>query len=78
MKKIGVGSAQSLHLANSHTAPNPLSTEVIVNEPIGDSDRRSLKILAGYSHPKDVQQQVVVDVIEECESNDQLRSSGKN
>lgn len=81
VKKIGGGgSAQSLHLATSLAASNPLTTEVvIVNEPVADSDRRSLKILAGYSHPKDLQQQqhqVIGDLVEECESNDQLRSSG--
>lgn len=65
---------QSLHLPSSFTAPSPLSTEVIVSEPVAltEVDRRSLKVLAGYSHPKDLQ----VDVVEECESNDQLRSSG--
>lgn len=79
-----LGSIRSLHLPTSQTAPSPLSTEIIGsvshlsdNHPRehghpGHTDR-PLKVIVGYSHPKDHQ----IEAVEECESNDQLCSSGK-
>lgn len=87
-----LGSARSLHLPTSHTAPSPLSTDhnlgsagQLDNHQVHDlhhsnnlhqnnvDQQRSLKVIAGYSQPKDRH----IEIVEECESNDQLCSSGK-
>lgn len=72
-------------LPTSHTAPSPLSAEIIgsvghlpdtnlrEHGPPGHTER-PLKVIVGYSHPKDHQ----IEAVEECESNDQLCSSGEN
>lgn len=72
-----LGSAKSLHLPTSHTAPSPLTADIagsaghLDRHPHG-SEQRLPKVISGYSHPKDHQ----IEVVEECESNDQLCSSG--
>lgn len=81
-----LGSIRSLHLLpTSLTAPSPLSAEIVGSVGhLPDNNlrehghaghtERPLKVIAGYSHPKDHQ----IEAVEECESNDQLCSSGEN